>query len=144
MFICAWFMYAYTHTPDTYMYIRITWGMQSFCDVAAAITVLHTGLHAAKLQAHSLQLVCFSLQLTYLLLQRVITCLKTETVANITFQSYGAHASDYPHPYLTFACAMGSAKQEVNSHRHLHAYTHAHGACSIPSSIPNFCVFEGM
>ncbi|EKX34049.1 hypothetical protein GUITHDRAFT_147508 [Guillardia theta CCMP2712] len=45
---------------------------------------------------------------------RVVTCVKEERVGGIAFQGYGAHMSNYPCAYLSFACAIGIQKEEVD------------------------------
>ena len=39
--------------------------------------------------------------------QRVVTCVKKETVGGMNFVGYGAHMDNYPVTYLSFACAIG-------------------------------------
>ncbi|KAJ0400192.1 hypothetical protein ATCC90586_009328 [Pythium insidiosum] len=45
---------------------------------------------------------------------RVVSCLDTKTIGGISFESYGAHHDHYPTPYLTFACAIGMTRDEVD------------------------------
>eukprot|EP00960_Hanusia_phi_P064476 765802-Hanusia_phi.AAC.9 len=45
---------------------------------------------------------------------RVVTCVKEERVGGIAFQGYGAHMHDYPSAYLSFACAIGIQRREVD------------------------------
>lgn len=46
---------------------------------------------------------------------RVVTCVKEETLGGIKFAGYGAHMDDYPTTYLSFACAVGITRQEVDT-----------------------------
>jgi len=39
--------------------------------------------------------------------QRVVTCVKKETVGGMNFVGYGAHMDNYSVTYLSFACAIG-------------------------------------
>jgi len=45
---------------------------------------------------------------------RVVTCVKKENVGGISFVGYGAHMDKYPVTYLSFACAIGITKSEVD------------------------------
>ncbi|TMW57391.1 hypothetical protein Poli38472_003316 [Pythium oligandrum] len=45
---------------------------------------------------------------------RVVSRLDAKTIGGIEFRSYGAHFDDYPSPYLTFACAIGMTKDEID------------------------------
>lgn len=43
-----------------------------------------------------------------------MSCLESKTIGGYVFESYGAHFNQFPVPYLTFACAIGMTKQEVD------------------------------
>lgn len=45
---------------------------------------------------------------------RVVSCLDSKTIGGYEFESYGAHFDRFPTPYLTFACAIGMTKQEID------------------------------
>jgi O-phospho-L-seryl-tRNASec:L-selenocysteinyl-tRNA synthase len=45
---------------------------------------------------------------------RVVSCLDTKSIGGLAFESYGAHYSNYPHPYITFACAVGMTRDEID------------------------------
>jgi O-phospho-L-seryl-tRNASec:L-selenocysteinyl-tRNA synthase len=44
----------------------------------------------------------------------VLTSGKQQTVGGITFADYGCHISDYPHPYMTAAAALGTTREDVD------------------------------
>ena len=45
---------------------------------------------------------------------RVLSCKDTKTIGGIDFASYGAHYTEYPTAYLTVACAIGMARDEID------------------------------
>lgn len=55
--------------------------------------------------------------LTSLLLttyNRVVSCFDSKAIGGYTFESYGAHFDHFPVAYLTFACAIGMTKEEID------------------------------
>lgn len=46
---------------------------------------------------------------------RVVSCLDTKSIGGRHFESYGAHRDAYPEPYVTFACAIGMERREVDA-----------------------------
>lgn len=46
---------------------------------------------------------------------RVVSCLDFKTIGGVRFESYGAHNDAFPEPYVTFACAIGMERREVDA-----------------------------
>jgi hypothetical protein len=46
---------------------------------------------------------------------RVVSCLDAKTIGGRRFEAYGAHSNAYPEPYVTFACAIGMERREVDA-----------------------------
>ena len=45
---------------------------------------------------------------------RIVSPHTEKTIQGTLFHSYGAHFNNYPYPYLTIACAIGSNKEEID------------------------------
>eukprot|EP00644_Phytophthora_capsici_P008098 jgi/Phyca11/10960/fgenesh1_pm.PHYCAscaffold_58_\ len=45
---------------------------------------------------------------------RVVSCLDRKTIAGHDFDSFGAHYDEFPVAYVTFACALGMRRDEVD------------------------------
>ncbi|RLN36734.1 hypothetical protein BBO99_00001769 [Phytophthora kernoviae] len=48
------------------------------------------------------------------LAMRVVSCLDNKTIAGHEFNAFGAHHSGFPVAYVTFACALGMQRSEVD------------------------------
>jgi O-phospho-L-seryl-tRNASec:L-selenocysteinyl-tRNA synthase len=44
----------------------------------------------------------------------VVSCLEHKTIAGHEFKSFGAHHDEFPVAYVTFACALGMQRGEVD------------------------------
>lgn len=73
------------------------------------------GVSGARYARHCLPFNLSACSPLAVVVARVVSCLDAKTIGGRRFEAYGAHSNTYPEPYVTFACAIGMERREVDA-----------------------------